>query len=483
MSNPDGSQALVLVVDDEPSICWGFERMLQQEGHRVVTASSAEEGLRIAAEQRPALVVLDVRLPGEDGLSALPRFLEVTHQAPVIVMTAFGDLQTAVGAVQRGATDYLTKPFQLDTALQACRSAIQLSQNAALNAAQNNAQVDANRAARPPRGERLVGKSPAMQQAFRLIAMVADSDLSVLITGETGTGKELVAAAVHQHSTRRAGPYLPVAPVTFSAELLESELFGHARGAYTGAVQDRAGVFEMAKGGTLFLDEIGDLPIPTQIKLLRVLETGQYSRVGEATPRQSDVRILAATNSDLGVAVAEGRFRKDLFYRLNSVHIHLPPLRERIEDIELLAHHFLRESGREDAETAMDASFIEQLCQRPWHGNVRELRNAIERAAVLARGRPLSVADIPPPEQHHAPTTVGALDQAVAAWCQQALQRFADENGAKGGVHEELLRQVEPILFRIALEHTGGNRARAADLLGMHRGTLRERLRSYDLEN
>ena len=245
--------SLVLVVDDEPSICWGFERMLGEEGHRVITASTAEEGLRLAATERPALVLLDVRLPGMDGITALPQFLEVTHSSPVVVMTAFGDLDTAVAAVQRGASDYLTKPFRLDDALKLCRQAIR--------ATAENERPSPAPVIRIHRGETLIGQSAAMQQAFRQIALVANSDLSVLITGETGTGKELVAAAIHRHSHRSNMPYLPIAPVSLSPDLIESELFGHVRGAFTGAAEDRPGLFEQADGGTVLLDEISRRPL------------------------------------------------------------------------------------------------------------------------------------------------------------------------------------------------------------------------------
>jgi len=263
---------LVLVVDDEPSICWALEKMLKQEGHRVVTASSAEEGLSLATEHDLSMVVLDVRLPKEDGISALPKFLKATNNAPVVVITAFGDLETAVAAVRNGATDYLTKPFRLEDALRACRSALPKSESRTAPTTTGSMTTS---------NEELIGKSPAMQQVFRQIALVADSDLSVLITGETGTGKELVAAAIHRHSKRATKPYIPIAPVTFNPDLIESELFGHAKGSFTGASEDRAGLFEQAQGGTVLLDEVGDLPLGTQVKLLRVLEQGQYCRVGE----------------------------------------------------------------------------------------------------------------------------------------------------------------------------------------------------------
>lgn len=458
---------LVLVVDDEQSICWAFERLLQGQGNRVVTASSAEEGLRIASHRKPAMVLLDVRLPGEDGLSALPRFISATDGAPVIVMTAFGDLETAVAAVQRGASDYLIKPFKLEEALRVCRANLR-------SAPPQQQQVSYATA----EAVRIVGSSPAMQQVFRQIALVAVSELSVLITGETGTGKELVAAAIFRHSQRAQRPYLAIAPVALNVDLIESELFGHVRGAFTGASEDRVGLFEQVQGGTILLDEIGELPLSIQAKLLRVLEQGEFCRVGEMTPRRCDVRILAATNCDLNRAIAEKRFREDLYYRLNGMHIHLPPLRERTEDIDVLCRYFLSRVS-EAASSQLSEGLIDALRHRPWHGNIRELKNAVEHAAVLARGKPLQLSDFPPPSQQHATPTI-SMDEFVRRWAKDAVQQSADEVDS---LHAQFLAAAEPALMQFAIEHTGGNRVKAAELLGIHRGTLRERLRTYGLEN
>lgn len=470
-SNSSESQKnadLVLIVDDEPAICWGFERLLREEGHRVCTASSAELGLELARKERPALIILDVRLPGMDGITALPKFLEVTGGAAVVVMTAFGDLDTAVAAVRQGASDYLVKPFRLDDAVRACQNAMRQRPDSGF----------AHQVKRQQPGS-LVGRSTAIQQAFRQIALVADSDLSVLITGETGTGKELVAAAIHQHSSRHAAPYLPIAPVAFNPELIESELFGHAQGAFTGASTARPGVFEAAQGGTVLLDEIGDLGLSTQVKLLRVLESGHFSRVGETHLRQCNVRILAATNTDLHQAVAHGHFREDLFFRLNGVHIHLPPLRERIEDIEILCHHFLRELDYPHAAEALEPATLAHLQTRSWLGNVRELRNALEHAAVVARGRGLRPEDFPPPQPGRTDSDMVGPDIAgsVTKWSRQALS----DDLKQGNLYAEFLKTFEPALLRQVLLKTGGNKVKAAELLGIHRATLRERLRAYDL--
>lgn len=469
----------VLVVDDEESICWALERMLLAEGHQVSTAASAEAGLRLAAEQRCNLVLLDVRLPGRDGISALPDFLSVTGGAPVVVMTAFGDLETAVGAVRHGACDYLTKPFELNHVRQICQSA--LARSPALpDRADAQATSGIGRRQRNVADQKLVGQSPAMQHAFRQIALAASSDLSVLITGETGTGKELVAAAIHRHSHRSEQPYFPVAPVALSPELVESELFGHVRGAFTGATEDRIGLFERADRGTVLLDEIGDLPLNIQVKLLRVLEQGEFSRVGDLTPRRCNVRILAATHSDLHAAVRAGKFREDLFFRLGGLHIHLPPLRERIEDLPLLCEHFRQQFLPQPRWEPLDTDVIAELQRRPWHGNLRELRNAVEHACVVAQGRSFVIDDFPAPQPgRHDPTRadVNQLETAIQQWTDDQLRRH---------VADQLLTHlhfaVEPTLIRKVLSSVSGNRNQAAEILGIHRGTLRDKMRKYGLE-
>ncbi len=464
------SKHTILVVDDEPSICWAFEKMLIGEGHDVVTASSAEEGLRLAIKHRPAMVILDVRLPKEDGISALPKFLKATDNAPVVIITAFGDLETAVAAVKNGATDYLTKPFKLEDALRTCRLTLQKSAQRAVPKSTQSMRTD---------NTVLVGASPGMQQVFRQIALVADSDLSVLITGETGTGKELVAAAIHRHSRRANGAYIPIAPVAMNPDLIESELFGHVKGAFTGAGEDRAGLFERAEGGTVLLDEIGDLPLGTQVKLLRVLEQGEYSRVGDTRSRTADVRILAATNSNLHEAVGSGEFREDLFHRLTGVQIHLPPLRERIEDIAPLCQHFLAAMNYDDA--SLDDTLLSELQIHPWHGNVRELKNAVGHAAVIARGRQLAIDDFPAPKPGRNGESVSpnhSLEKVITAWTETEIS----ENSNTETLHSDFLAAVEPSLLEVVLKHTGGNRAKAAEMLGIHRGTLRDRLRSYGID-
>ncbi len=462
--------AVILVVDDEPSICWAFERMLSADGYEVLTASSAEEGLRIAAERTLDLVLLDVRLPKEDGITALPKFIEVTR-CPVIVMTAFGDLETAVSAVKNGASEYLIKPFSLANAQAVCNNALRAT---AVPRKPFTPVRDAGAESQ------IIGRSAAIQQTFRQIALVAGSDLSVLVTGETGTGKELVAAAIHRHSHRASNPYLPVAPVALNPDLIESELFGHKAGSFTGAMADRAGLFEKAEGGTVLLDEIGDLPPSIQVKLLRVLEQGEFTRVGEVEARQCNVRIIAATHRDLHHAVLRGEFREDLFYRLNGLHIHLPPLRERVEDVLPLCVHFLQRIKYVDAEDAIGDELLTELQQRKWYGNIRELRNAVQHAAVVARGRPLAGGDFPEPqpgriEQHANPKA--SLEGELVRWLGESNQDQETK------LYDTTISLVEPTLLRFVLEACNGNRAKAAERLGIHRGTLREKLRKYGLED
>ncbi|MBX7106306.1 MAG: sigma-54 dependent transcriptional regulator, partial [Gemmataceae bacterium] len=320
-----------VIVDDEEAVCWSLARALRTEGFDAEIASSAEAGLKLISAQTPDVVFLDVRLPGIDGITALARLRESHPGLPVVVMTAYGDLATAVGAVQGGAFDYLTKPFDLGRAIQLAGLARQRPGKRA------NPTPDAS-----PADDEMVGDSPVMQQVFRSIALAAAEPVCVLVTGESGTGKELVARALHRHSRRSAGPFLPVHAAALSPSLVESELFGHARGAFTGADAARTGLLALAHGGTIFLDEVAEIPPSVQVKLLRALESGEVLPVGADTPTRHDFRIIAATNRDLARLVDEGKFREDLLFRLNVFRIHLPPLRDRIDDIPTLVAYFLR---------------------------------------------------------------------------------------------------------------------------------------------
>jgi two-component system nitrogen regulation response regulator GlnG len=458
----------ILVVDDEEAVCWALERALKNQGHSVAVAPSAEEAFRRASQQRPAAVILDVRLPGMDGLSALGRLRQLTHNAPVIVITAFGNLDTAVRAVEGGAFDYLAKPFDLHQALDAVSRALRAG----------NAEVRGPEPGPASGTDEIVGRSAAMQLVFKRIALVAPREACVLVTGESGTGKELVARAVHRHSARRDRPFLPVHIAALNPNLVESELFGHVRGAFTGAAQARPGLLALADGGTVFLDELADIPLPVQVKLLRVLEQNEVTPVGGTQPQPLNIRILSATHQDLTRRVAEGAFRHDLYFRLNVFQIHLPPLRERTEDILSLAEHFLRRF--EPRALPLQPETVQYLASLPWLGNVRELRNALEHAAIVARGGALL-----PEHFTSLGVTTGPLSPAeqlaatVRAWLAQCIK----ECGGKAPVelYAELLRCVEPALLDDVMRRVQGNRWAAAQWLGLNRATVRKKLALYGL--
>jgi two-component system nitrogen regulation response regulator GlnG len=463
----------VLIVDDEPSICWGFRELLTDEGYDVSVASSAEEAFVLADRSVPDAVVLDVRLPGRDGLSTIQDLRRRIGPAPIIVITAFGNLDTAVRALEEGAYDYLTKPFDLEQICDVLRRALRRSgASGAEPAAEEPASVS----------EIFIGTSPAMQAVFKQIALVAPSDVPVLITGESGTGKELVAQAIHRHSRRKDAPFLPTCLAALSEGVIESELFGHVRGAFTGAEQARQGLLELADGGTVFLDEIGDVPLPVQVKLLRAIEQHEVTPVGDARARRTDFRVLAATHRALGELVAQGEFREDLFYRLGVFHIHVPPLRERVEDIPLLARGFLRTATGDGRTPDLSAGALAELASRRWPGNVRELRNAVERAALMSRGGEIEADHFAPAAATSGKvvrTSVEELQLATANWTCEQLDRETERGAAdvaSGDLLERFLRAVEPPLLKAVLARCGGNRAAAAKVLGIHRATLRQKL-------
>jgi two-component system nitrogen regulation response regulator GlnG len=464
----------ILLVDDEEAVCWALQRALAGEGHQVAVAASAEDAFRLAEMQRPDAVLLDVRLPRMDGLTALGRLRELTGDAPVIVMTAHGNLSTAVRAVEGGAFDYLAKPFDLNQALDAVNRALQ-RRNVVATGFQP---VEEEATGEPPvaTSEEIIGRSPAMQGVFKRIALVAPRDACVLITGESGTGKELVARAVHRHSGRRDRPFLPVHVAALNPSLVESELFGHVKGAFTGAAQSRPGLLSLADGGTVFLDELADIPLPVQVKLLRVLEHNEVLPVGGNQPQPLDIRILSATHQDLSRQMAEGQFRADLFFRLNVFQIHLPPLRERPEDILPLAEHFLRKF--EPRALPLLPATARFLQSQPWFGNVRELRNALEHAAIVARGGPLLPEHIPACTLHPTPSSPAEqLAATVRQWVDERVRAAGAETPA--GLYGDLLHCVEPALLDEVLRRVQGNRWVAAQWLGLNRATLRKRLVRY----
>ena len=461
----------ILIVDDEEAVCWALKKALGKLAHQVAVASSAEEAFRLVARQLPDAIILDVRLPGLDGLSALAQLQMLSKDAPIIVVTAFGNLSTAVRAVEGGAFDYLAKPFDLDQALDTVARALRrqtLQQTPTEPAHAENFE--------PP--EEMVGASPAMQTVFKRIALVAARDACVLITGESGTGKELVARAVHRYSSRRERAFLPVHVAALNPNLVESELFGHVKGAFTGAAQARPGLLTLADGGTVFLDELADIPLPVQVKLLRVLEHNDVTPVGSSQPNPLNIRILAATHQDLERKIGDGTFRHDLFFRLNVFQIHLPPLRERRDDIGPLAEHFLR---RFDARLLpLPSATAQYLLQQPWFGNVRELRNALEHAVIVARGGPLLAEHLPTSSgMHTAATSKEQLAAAVLHWLHERIG--AAGSHAPANLYEELLRSIEPPLLEDLMRRLQGNRVLAAQWLGLNRATVRKKLTEYAL--
>jgi two-component system nitrogen regulation response regulator GlnG len=464
----------ILIVDDEASICWAFREFLTEEGHDVDVAASAEEGLKLAQVGPPDAVVLDIRLPGMDGLTALSDFRSRIGPAPIVVITAFGSLDTAVRAMEGGAFDYLVKPFDLDQAATVVRRALEKRSVAKRHAGTTAAEG----------AEALIGASPAMQALFKSIALVAPADVPILVTGESGTGKELVARAIHRHSGRRSGPFVPICLAALSPGLIERELFGHIKGSFTGADQDRKGLLELATGGTVLLDEIGDVPPSLQVKLLRVLEHREVTPVGDARPRPTDIRIIAATNRLLAEMMAAGQFREDLFYRLSVFPIHLPPLRDRREDIPALAEHFLRQSRLPDvADPPLTREVLDELRTRQWAGNIRELRNAIEHAAIVSRGRTIRPEHLPAPSANPVGTVASAagdIGPQLAKWARREAERRRGQPG-EAALYERFLELTEPHLLRAVLGACLDNRARAAEVLGIHRATLRQKLTRYGI--
>jgi two-component system nitrogen regulation response regulator GlnG len=453
----------ILIVDDEEAISWSLRKAFERLGHKVGVAASAEAAFPLAKQLQPDVVVLDVRLPGIDGLEALGRLREMTSNAPVIVITAHGNLSTAVRAVEGGAFDYLAKPFDLSQALDAVARAL----------ASRSRPVEEPTPTLEPDPEELVGRSLAMQAVFKRIALVAPTDASVLITGESGTGKELVARAVHRHSMRKDRPFLPVHIAALNPNLVESELFGHVKGAFTGAGQAKQGLLALADGGTVFLDELGDVPLPVQAKLLRVLEHQEVLPVGGSVPTKINVRVLAATHTDLLKQVNAGQFRHDLYFRLNVFEVHLPTLRDRPEDIPLLCDHFLRRFGNGGALPEETAAYLRS---RTWPGNVRELRNALEHAAIVARGGPLLSEHFPPP------VTVGGAEtvaQKIGALVRDWVRERSQGDVEPKELYDELLRCVEPALLDEIMRQTNNNRVASARRLGLARATLRKLMAKY----
>jgi two-component system, NtrC family, response regulator PilR len=453
-------KARILVVDDERSMQEFLEIFFHREGFEVVTAGDCKSAMLAIESDDFDVVISDVQMPDQSGLDLLRAVKQVAPETVVIMITAFATTETAIAAMKEGAYDYVTKPFKVDELRLAVEKALEKKL-----LTQENQRLRSELRTRA-RSRSLIGSSASMQRVYDLVAQVASTKTNVLISGESGTGKELVARAIHDQSERRERPFVAVNCGAIPENLLESELFGHVKGAFTGAVQSKAGLFESAEAGTLFLDEIGELPPPLQVKLLRVLQDKCVRRVGGNTDRPVDVRIVAATNRELAEEVEAGRFRDDLYYRLNVIQVALPPLRERIEDVPLLLHHFLEKYTREfdkQMEGFSDAA-LEKILAYPWPGNVRELENMVERAVALCRGRRVEVEHLPP----------GIVDPR---------QRSSSGRLPAEGVNlDELLRDFECGLLREALERTGGVKKRAARLLGISFRSFRYRLEKLGID-
>ena len=442
-------QAKVLVADDEAIVRQSLRDWLGDVGHQVLTAENGTQALEIIQKEQPAVLITDLVMPGMDGIELMKRAKEIAPGIEVIIITAYGSIPTAIDAIREGAYDYIEKPFCPERAELLIEKLMEHRRLREENIALQQKLEERHRF------ENIIAKSPRMQQVIEVIKVVAKSNATVLITGETGTGKELVARAVHSQSYRKGKPFVAVSCAALPESLLESELFGHEKGSFTGAYAQKKGKFEVANRGTLFLDEIGEMSTNIQVHLLRVLEEKEFNRVGGNEPIKVDVRVISATNRDMKQAVAEGKFREDLFYRLNVVNIELPPLRERTEDIPLLAEHFLKGFALENQKeiTGFSSEATDFLLRHEWLGNVRELENAIERAVILAQNPVIEAADLSQQNLVPAGSNVSGKD----------------------------LKQVEKKHIQDVLAETGGNYTRAARILGISRMTLYNKARVYGL--
>jgi nitrogen regulation protein NR(I) len=462
----------ILIVDDDPQLRQSFEKLLVEEGHTVATAANGEAALELVRQNPPELVVMDIRMPGMSGLEAFQAMHALEPKLPVIIMTAFGTTETAIEATKLGAYDYILKPFDIPDILAIISQALEAGRIM-------RAKVEMNRPPDTPLGEAIIGRSRPMQEVYKAIGRVAPTDATVLLRGESGTGKELVARALYQHSIRSHKPFLVINCVAIPETLLESELFGFEKGAFTGAINRRVGKIEQAHGGTVFLDEIGDMPFSIQAKILRLLQEKSIERLGGRDPIPVDVRIIAATNRDLEGALAEGRFREDLYYRLKVVTIWLPPLRERADDIPALIDYFLGRYAQEMGipNPDMDAEAKNILKQHHWPGNIRELANTIQKALIFSRGYLIRTEEIS--------QVIGRGSKAVAdkdaqeylhQWVRQGLLTDPEENA-----FDSFMDRFASILVGEALDLTSGNRTKAAKLLGLSRPTLQAKIDKYRL--
>ncbi|MFD1383331.1 nitrogen regulation protein NR(I) [Rhodanobacter aciditrophus] len=466
-------QETVWIVDDDRSIRWVLEKTLEQEGIQCRLFDSADALANMIGKEQPTVIISDIRMPGMDGLTLLNKLQEDHPYIPVIIMTAHSDLESAVASYQGGAFEYLPKPFDVEEAVSLIKRAILHHNKSKPEATTEDIE--------PLAQTEIIGEAPAMQEVFRAIGRLANSNITVLINGESGTGKELVAQALHRHSPRAANPFIALNMAAIPHDLIESELFGHEKGAFTGANTQRRGRFEQANGGTLFLDEIGDMPAETQTRLLRVLADGEFYRVGGHTPVKVDVRIIAATHQNLEGLVEKGSFREDLFHRLNVIRIHLPKLAERREDIPKLARHFL---SRAAEELAVEPKILTKdtenyLSRLDWPGNVRQLENTCRWLIVMASGREVLIEDLPPELLNTTPSErpFGSWEDALKNWVDSALA-----SGQKG-ILEQAVPKFERIMIETALTHTAGRRRDASLLLGWGRNTLTRKIKELGIDN
>jgi len=460
----------VWVVDDDQSVRWVLEKALHQANMQSRGFERAEHLLEAIEHAQPDVLITDVRMPGMSGITLLERMRSSCPTLPIIVITAHSDLENAVAAYKGGAFEYLPKPFDIDEVMELVRKAARQNGNGADDEQQDQRVIPS-----------LIGQAPAMQEVFRSIGRLAGSSMTVLITGESGTGKELIAQALHEHSPRADKPFVALNTSAIAAELLESELFGHEKGAFTGADARRIGRFEQADGGTLFLDEIGDMSAALQTRLLRVLAESEFYRVGGQASIKVDVRVIAATNQDLARAVKESRFREDLYHRLNVIRINSPPLRQRRADIPVLLNHYLAESAKElsAAAKSIDADALDVLQSYDWPGNVRQLVNATRRLTVTAPGAVITPADIPTDLGGQVPSQRAVQDwtRSLASWAERQLTSKAGEP-----LLDTALPEFEKTLIQIAMSQTKGHRQEAAKLLGWGRNTLARKMKSLQMD-
>ena len=469
----------VLVIDDDEKICWAFEQFLESEGYHPSIANNAEEGLRRIAADKPDIVLLDVKLPGMSGLEALGE-IKVHHPwVIVIIITAYDDVETTIEAMRLQAFDFVPKPIDLDIVKSVLERAFRTQ------SVRSALPVEAtDESPTEPTGHRLVGKSSQMREIYKLIGIMASNTMTVLIEGETGTGKDLVARAIHTGSVRKEAPFVPVDCGALPDDLLESELFGYEEGAFTGAKKEgKPGRFELANGGTLFLDEVGNMTPTSQIKLLRALQTQEIERLGGTRRLKVDVRVIAATNQELGEMVKRGQFREDLYYRFKRIALHLPPLRERQEDIPLLVTHFLKLVQEELGKPIWGISEegMKLLQDYSWPGNVRELENCLRSAAALSRSDVILPDDLPP-EIREGTQTDSTSNSQLEAFLKSILQDITKEaiTQEKRGLYEEVVALLDKALIELVLDEFSGNHSKTADLLGMSRTTLLKKIKQSD---